>query len=236
MFFQKRNIPLSQMGGGGGREEPEAVGSPSGSGGCPSPERRGRQTTHTDVHPGPAGTAVGYLPQGCCQPWLGGSYGCCPSLEHPQSLLSSPSCPSSPSTEPCTQDLFQKRGPSLPRAQAMDVPPAIWLRSFLLLRILQGWGQPTPHPLPWLLVNWVLWVVQARQRTWAVVVLADAHSPGGPPPPCLGEQGPLCLPARPHCLTPITAPGVWGWGPSARDACLHGNCCQGSILTLNSLS
>lgn len=47
MFFQKRNIPLSQMGGGGGREEPEAVGSPSGSGGCPSPERRGRQTTHT---------------------------------------------------------------------------------------------------------------------------------------------------------------------------------------------
>lgn len=74
MFFQKRNIPLSQMGGGGRREEPEAVGSPSGSGGCPSSERRGGQTTHTCTQGLRAQLWASCL-NGCCQPWLGGSYG-----------------------------------------------------------------------------------------------------------------------------------------------------------------
>ena len=108
----------------------------------------------------------------------------------------------------------------------MEVPPAIWRRSLLLLWILQGWGQPQPHPHapPWLLVDWVLWVVQARLCTWAVVVLADAHSPGG-------EQGLLCLPDPHH--------SPWSLG-------LGTNCSRSlspwqllprrSILTLNSLS
>lgn len=51
-------------------------------------------------------------------------------------------------------------------------------------------GASPPQAPLWLLVDWVLWVVQAQPCTWAVVVLADAHSLGG-------EQGPLCLPAPP---------------------------------------
>lgn len=87
-------------------------------------------------------------------------------------------------------------------------------------------ASPTPAPL-WLLVDWVLWWCRPSRAPglwWFWLMLTSLG----------GEQGPLaCLPALPD--PHHTASGVWGWGPTAQDACLHGNPCQGSILTLNSL-